>query len=341
MGIKRYLGFSLFFIFLLGLFVYSFTGEKFTLEIAGIAITLPVAIWAVIPALLLMIATIFHLLFHGTKNAFSIRKIKKDSQNFTEAAKEALLGKEINSEYKSEYFKLPGAILPLLNADPLKAKKYRVYDDDIQDILDVKEAIERGEVVDLSKYNLKPNNPYVIKNEFNKIKDDPSSAKNILSRCKEIEDSSVCEKACLEYAKVASFKEIDECEVTPSRELLDIMIDRMGMGEDSLEISDEELIGYLKRIDEVDRLDESYLLSVLKRAKNRIGPDRLVRLAGKFTHDFPHRSGEAYLYVMFELQRVDDAREFLANSGDDEYKKFQYMLYLKDQGKNFDPEIFV
>ncbi len=341
MGIKRYIGFSLIFIILLGLFVYSFTGEKFSLEVAGITITLPVALWAVIPALLLMIATIFHLLFHGTKNALQLRKIRKDSNTFTQAAKEALLGKEINAEYKTEFFKLPGAILPLFNADVKKAKKYRVYDDDIQDILDIKESIDRGEVVDLSKYNLKPNNPYVIKNELNKIKNDPKLAIHFLAKCDEIEDKSLCEKVCLEYAKVATFQEIEECNVTPSKKLLDTMLERIGMGDDALEISDDELISYLKRIDEVDRLDERYILHVLKTLKGRVGPDRLIRLASRFTHDFPHRSGEAYLYVMFELQRVDDAREFLANAGEDEYKKFQYMLYLKDQGKNFDPEIFV
>jgi hypothetical protein len=341
MGVKRYIGFSLLFIILLGLFVYSLTGEKFTLDIANITITLPVAIWAVIPALLLSVATVLHLLFYGSKNALKLRKIKKDSANFTEAAKEALLGKEITKEYKSEFFKLPGAILPLLNADPLKARKYRVYDDDIQDIIDIKEAIERGEVVDLSKYNLKPNNPYVVKNELNRIKDDPKVATKILDHCDEIEDKSVCEKAFNEFIKVASLSEIRKYESRPSREVFDILIDRIGSKKNPIELSDEEIIDYLKDIDEVDRLDSDYLLSVMKRLKRKIDPDRLVRLASKFTHDFPHRSGEAYLYVMFELQRVDDAREYLANSGEDEYKKFQYMLYLKDQGRNFDPEIFV
>ncbi len=334
MGIKKYIGFGLFFIILLGVYVYSFEGGKYTLHIVDVPITLPIAVWVILPVILLFLATIAHLMFYGTKSALRFRRIKKDGEKFTQAAKEALLGKEINTDYKSEIFKLPGAILPLLNSDPYKAKKYRIYNDDVQDILEMKERLENGEVVDLSKYDLKPANPNVLKNALNKLAEDKTYATEILKRC---DDKEVCKIAFATFATYAPLAELQKYEIEPTREVFDIMIERIGASENPLEISDDEMIAYIKELD----YDEADFTALLKKLRSKMLPDRLVHFAEKLAHEFPHRAGEAYLYVLFELQMIDDARDFLANAQEEEYQKFRYLLFLKEQGRNFDTELFV
>ncbi len=334
MGLKKYIGFGLFFIILLGLYVYSFEGGKYTLHIVDVPITLPIAVWIILPVILLFLATIAHLMFYGTANAIKFRRVKKDGEKFTQAAKEALLGKEIKADYKSDIFALPGAILPLLNADPYKAKKYRIYNDDIQDILEAKERLENGEVVDLSSYNLKPSNPYMLQNALNEMAKDRTYATTILKRC---DDKATCKKAFLTFATYAPMSELEKYEVEPSREVFDIMIERVGASEDALELSDDEMIAYLKKL---DYTSEDFI-ALMKKLRSKLVPDRLLNLAAKLAHEFPHVAGEAYLYVLFELQMIDDAREFLVNASEDEYQKFRYILFLKDQGRNFDTELFI
>jgi len=334
MGLKKYIGFGLFFIILLGVYVYSFEGGKYTLNIVDVPITLPVAVWIILPVLMLFLATVAHLAFYGTKNVIKLRRVRKDGEKFTQAAKEALLGKEIKAEYKSEIFKLPGAILPLLNSDPYKAKKYRIYNDDVQDILEVKERIANGEVVDLSKYALKDANPNVLQNALNQMHDDRTYAGTILKRC---DDKSICKQAFATFATYASMPDLVKYQGEPSREIFDIMIDRIGASEDALEFSDDEIVAYVKELD----YNSEDFTRLLKKLRSKVLPDRLVHLAEKLAHEFPQRAGEGYLYVLFELQMIDDAREFLANAGEDEYQKFNYLLFLKDQGRNFDTELFV
>jgi uncharacterized membrane protein len=53
MGIKRYIIVTLIYMLAIGLYVYSFNGESFTLELFGLSLTLPVAFWMVVPVLLL------------------------------------------------------------------------------------------------------------------------------------------------------------------------------------------------------------------------------------------------------------------------------------------------
>jgi len=338
MGLKKYIGFSLLYIVLLGLFVYSFEGGKYTVNILDIPITLPIAIWIVLPVFILALMTIFHLMFYGTKNMLTLRKIKKDSQKFTQRAKEALLGKEVDTDYKSEVFKLPGAILPLLNSDPNKAKKHRVHNDDIQDIIDIKEQLKRGEVVDLSEYNLKKNNPYMLQNYRNRLKKDPDFAISILTKC---DDELTCDLAFENFLGFGSFEDIKRFQKKPSKKVLYALIDRLDSKEHPINISNDELISYMKDIDKVEPFDSNELIDIMKRLRSKLTPDRVVILSSMIANDFPHRGGEAYLYTMFDLQKIDDAREFLENASDDEYPKFRYLLFLKDQGKNFDIDLFV
>jgi hypothetical protein len=338
MGLKKYVGFSLLFTILLGLFVYSFEGGKYTVNVLDVPITLPIAVWIVIPVFLLAVATIAHLMFYGTKNALTLRKIRKDSQKFTTAAKAALLGKAIDVSYKSDAFKVPGSILPLLNSDPKKAKSYTINSDEIRNILDLKEQLQRGEVVDLGEYDLSPSNQYMLHNELNKLENDPAYASTILSKCS---DEASCAKAFEKFVTLGSLEDIKKYQKTPSKKVLNLMIDRVGSHKHPLELSNIEIVDYMKSIDDIDPYTSDEIVGLMKKVRSKLTPDRLVLLADKITHEFPHRGGEAYLYTMFELQKVDDAREFLENATEDEYPKYRYLLFLKDQGRSFDIELFV
>ena len=334
MGLKRYIVFGALLLVAMGVGIYAYTGAYYALNIAGITVKLPVAVWMMIPAFFVYVMSIVHLMFHGTVNFARLRAIKKDSEKFVENAKKALLGKQLSGEgYKSEVFKLPGAILPLLNIDPKRSAHHRVYDDGIQDILEAKQRIKEGEVVDLSKFNLLPDNALVLKNAENALRQDRTYAKVILQKC---DDKALCQKAHLALAEYASLDEIKKYQVEPTKELFYTLIDRIGARENPIELSDEDIIEMVEKLD----FTKEDFIALAKKLKNKVNPDRLILLFEKLAHEFPHEAGDGYLYVLFELQMVDTAREFLENSSEEEYPVFKYLLFLKDSGKNFDTDLF-
>jgi len=334
MGLKKYISFGLILLIAMGIFAYSLEGKYYSLSLAGITVNLPVAVWVILPAVLLFLITIFHLIFYGTLGFARMRKIKKDSEKFLQNSKNALLGKVVVNEYKTDIFKLPGAILPLLNVDPKRYADHRVYDDGIQDILDVKRKIEEGEVLDLSSFVLRDDNALVLKNHENKLIDDKQYAISILNKC---DDKELCEKAYLSLATYGTVSDLTKYDVEPTNRVFYILIDRINAKENQLELSDEDIVSYIKKLD----FNSKDFIDLAKKLKTKLNPDRLLQLFERLSHDFPHDGGESYLYVMFELQMMDNAREFLENSSEDEYVKFKYMLFLKNSGKNFDTELFV
>ncbi len=333
MGFKKYLFLGLLLIAATGVYVYSLTEEYYSISVAGISLSLPIAVWVILPMVILYIATLIHIMFYGTLGFFRLKKIKKDAEKFLENEKRALLGKKVDGDvYKSEIFKLPGKVLPLLNIDPKRYSGYRIHDDSIADILEIKQKIYAGEVVDLSRFNLLPDNALVIKNYENMLKEDKSYAATILRKCS---DKELCKKAAIAMAEYSPISELKKYNVEITEEILYKLIDRIG--ENNFELSNDKILEYAKELN----FDSKKLLNLVKKLKDKLSPDERVKFAVALMAKFPEEGADAYLYTMFDLQMIDKARDFLDNSSKQEYTKYKYLLFLKDNGKNFDIDMFV
>jgi len=333
MGFKKYLVFGLILIIAAGLYVYSLVNGYYTLTVAGISVSLPIAVWVILPALVLYIFTVIHLMFYGTLGFFRYKKIKNDSNKFLDNQKKALLGKKIDdNEYKSEVFKLPGAVLPLLNIDPKRYMGYRVYDDEVADILEAKQKVYAGEVVDLSMYNLQPDNAIMIKNYENMLKNDKSYAATILKKCT---DKDLCKKAALAMAEYSPVSELKKYDVEITKEILNKLIQRIG--DENFDLTYADILEYAKEL----KFDKEDFVELAKQLKDKLTPDERVKFADELIATFPDLGGEAYLYTMFDLQLIDKARDYLDNSAKKEYTKYKHLLFLKDSGKNFDIDLFI
>ena len=70
MGIKRYILLTLVYIMAIGLYVYSFNGDYYALDVLGLSLNLPIALWIILPVVALFLSTIFHLVFYNFKTFY-------------------------------------------------------------------------------------------------------------------------------------------------------------------------------------------------------------------------------------------------------------------------------
>ncbi len=337
MGFKKYMAAGLLLILIIGLYVFSFEGGRYTLDFFGINITLPIAVWVIVPAIILYIFTLIHMMFYGAIEFSKKRALKKGHKNFIKATKNVLLGLDNNVQFKSEWLKLPGAILNIFNIDPRKRAK-KVPNEEIQEILDLKEKLDRGEVVDLSKYRLPIDNPLVLENLENKLKKDKLYADGILKNCPD-RNLPLCKKAFREFAKYASLDQIRKYEKEGykiDKEIFDILIERFHSKENPINLTNDDIANLIKNLD----FEKEDFIALAKKLKSKMNPDALIFLFERLFNEFP-KASDAYLFILFELQMIDKAREILENSSLDEYVKFKHLLFLIDSGKNFDIEDFV
>ena len=334
MGIKRYILLSFVYMFAIGLYVYSFNGDSYTVSLFNFSLALPVAIWMILPVLLLTIASVAHLIFYNFKDFLFKRALKKDFELFKDAAKSRILGDEINVAYKTDGFKFAGRLLQCMKFDPTLPASF--IEEEIAKAVAVAINIDNGNVEDLKKYRLNKNNPVVVKNMINRLAVEPKYAIEVLKNCKDL-NSELCEKAYDALVSFASFNEIKRYDFPVDKRIFRRMMERYLDADDSFDMDLKSIEDMLEKFN-ADRAD---YLELAREIKIKLAPDSLIALFEKLYNTKGSVAADAYLYVLYDLQMIDKVRDILTNSDKDEFVKFKTVLFLRDHGKQIDLDKFL
>lgn len=334
MGIKRYIFLMAIVIAVCGIYVYTFENSTYTLEFFGIPVTLQVALWITLPMVLVMVLSVAHMMFYGMKNYMTNRALGKDRENFISYSKSVLLGEESDVKFKTEWFKLPKEILQAVK-NPVIGKSV-LEDDDLKKVCeDISSVYDDGEYVNLKSYRLTDENPLNIKNKINQLDKEPKIASDVLRNCKDSE-SELCQKALNTLINNASYTEISKLNLPLTPLHVKTIVKRSIDKENELFMSEEQLDELLNSV----QMSDNQYLEIARMLKKDMNPDALVAMFEKIYHK-EAAAGKAYLYILFELQMLDKAREVLASSEDSEYSNFKTYLFLRENNKNADINIFL
>jgi len=97
MKIGLYVFASLAYIALLGAFAYTLELGNYRLDLLNI--TLPISIWIILPALLLFVFTVGHMLFYGLKNYLLLKKWRKDTKKLEDGLYWSLVNEPKEQKY--------------------------------------------------------------------------------------------------------------------------------------------------------------------------------------------------------------------------------------------------
>lgn len=333
MGIKRYVFFAIIIIALCGVYVYTFQDGSYSLEFFGIPIALKIAVWIVLPMVLLAIFTILHLTYYYIKISMQRRALAKDYEMFLEYAKSALLGKDFTPQFKTQWFQTPTEMLKAMREAKDGANLLR--DEELKKICQDIVSIDDGEFVNIKPYKLDSENPLAIKNRLNELNSEPKKAQEILRNCSSL-DSNLCKSAFDSLIKTASYTEIRKYDFPLSPKEVSIILKRNIDKDDDLYISETDIDSLINEV----KMGEDEYVKIANLLKREINPETLVAMFEKIFHK-DITAGKAYLYILFELQMIDKAREVLQNADEDEYKEFKTYLFLRDNGQNIDLKLLV
>ncbi|MDD3343841.1 MAG: fatty-acid--CoA ligase [Sulfurospirillaceae bacterium] len=336
MGIKRYILLTIVYMLGIGLYVYSFNGDNFSLELLGLSLTLPVAVWIVIPVVLLVVASISHLVFYNFKDFLYKRALKKDFELFKEVAKQKILRESIeNASFRTEGFKLASSVLNSMHYNPDSSVDFS-QEPELAKACEMVKSINSGTYEDLKKYKLSKINELAIQNSINRLQVEPKYALEVLKNCKDI-SSPLCEKAYDALIEFATFAEIKKYNFTPDKRTFRRMMERYLDEKDSFEmdlISIEEML-------EKFNADRADYLELAQEIKIKLSPDALIALFEKLYNTKGNLAADAYLYVLYDLQMIDKVKDILDNSDTDEFVKFKTVMFLREHGKSIDIDKFL
>jgi len=338
MYIKRYSIASLVLMAMIGGYVFAYvTKESIAISLFGIPLpSLPIALWVIVPIVILYIASVLHFSFYYMLGSFKLRKYEKDYEQILDSIVEAYLGKKVREHsYKTPRYQLLGSLVDNTNFFPRNDLLKDIDNEKIKDVIIMISNIRDGEVVDLKKFKLLPDNELVIQNEKNRYKKGDISAEDILSK-EEKYDSRLLKEVYADFVKTTTLKNIEKYKRFMTKDAIFAIVDRFNSSENKLDISDAELINLLK---DIDMLTQDYI-KISSLLSTSITPENRMKIFETLSED-SESAMEAYLYTLFDLEMLSPADEILENSQDDEYQNFKAYRALKGCNKHFNIELFL
>ena len=338
MYIKRYTIASLILMALVGWYVYAYiTQESIGIELFGVVLpSLSIAVWVVVPLVVLYIASVFHMSFYSILGSFKLRRYEKDYDKVIDAIVDAYLSKaERNHTFKTPRYQLLGGLLDNTTLF-LKGEVTPTTDNDkINDVIKAVDSIKSGEVVDLKHYNLKTVNPLVVQNERNRYKKGDVSSEDILSHSDKYA-KELCEEVYTDFVKTSSVNSIEKYKEFLTKETLLEILSRINADENTIEMSNESLINLFNGLDLVmkDYIDMSMVVSHSMIPEQRMKLFEMISLEKEEAMD-------AYLYTLYDLEMLAPANDILDISQPDEYQNFKAYRALKECNKHFSIELFI
>jgi hypothetical protein len=211
MGLKKYIAFSLLLIIAVYIFVFSIQTGNYTVSILDYSRALPIAVWVVLPLVVLFLVTILHIVFYGFKNYLQASAIKKDEENIIEFFKDLLLGNNSNKKFKQKALKELADILVQMKLSP-KVENFESSNNDIKIIVNNMIKINSGEYVSDKSFKFNKNGQVAQKNILNKVNEDVDYAIDVLKKSKDFSDKIV---------KAAFFNVVKNKSMTTIKKLLD------------------------------------------------------------------------------------------------------------------------
>ena len=339
MNIKRYTVAALIWMGLVGWYVYAYaTRGSMSIDFFGIPMpSLLIAIWIIVPIFILYLASVAHMLFYSIVGTFRLRKYEKDYEKFINAIVDAYLGKkEIHYTFKTERYKLLGALLQNSIVYPKGDMVEKINNEKIDKVLELIQEIKNGEVVDLKPYNLPSDNELVIQNERNRYKKGQISAESILSNSTKY-DERLCKEVYTDYVKTAPLSGIKKYKNYLTKEALHRILARINADENILEISNEEILELFAML---ELLKKDYIEIAAILSKGGMIPEQRIKLFETLSEENDDAM-DAYLYTLYDLEMIAPANAILDNSQPNEYQNFKAYRALKECGEHFGIDMFI
>lgn len=336
MYFKRYSIAVLAFIIVVSWYIYAFVSSGaiapgiYTWKLPS----LPIAVWIAILLGIVYFFSILHFSSVSLLSSFRLRKFGKDYDKLIVALGQAYLQNHISQDYQTDRYKLLGALVQN-SSIYFNGEIADIDNEQLRQTLQIIHNIKNGEVVELKKYNLEANNPFVLSNNLNRYKAHQLSPEDILKK-QDLYSHELAVMAYNDLVKTASYDTVLKYKELLNKDALFIILDRLNLEENGLELSNEQLKELVNMVD----IDEATYIEMSKLLSTKLSPESRIKLFENLS-EVHEKAMRAYLFTLFDLEMLGVADEILHNTQPGEYESLKAYSSLKKCNQNYDISLFV
>jgi hypothetical protein len=330
MRLSLYIFAALTFTAIIGAFAYTINPSTHTIEVMGIHFSLPVAVWLVLPMVFLLLFTVVHMVFYGLKGYFKINKWHKDAATLDDALYWSMMNEPKEQKYSIPEIANSAVLLGKSNLDVLDGVEG--LSPRLSKALNIVNKIKNGDYVDLKENKMAKvfteGNPLLIQNRLNRLKSDEKFVEEVMKSTSSY-SKQVCSQALEIFATKETFFKARKYHKVFDVQNFFVLLNRANNEED-IELTGEILNDFVSAL-KLSCKDYARIAYITKRM---FRPDENLALFKKYQNENP-KAQNAYLYLLFEYELLDEVGSYLEEHDDYDFVQFRALYDLKKSHKNY------
>jgi hypothetical protein len=315
---------------IVGALVHMVNPNNFLIEVMGINFNFPVAVWVVLPMFLLLVFTVIHMFYYGVRSYFRKKKWLHDTETLEDALYWSLVHEPKDQKYMIDDIKRSAVLLSKSTLDVVDGVEG--LSDRLTKIVNVLNKIKNGEYVDLKENKLakvfNEGNPHLIQNRLNRLENDPEFVEEVMKSSSQYSEMVQKEALRIFASKETFFKARKYAKIFDVENFM-VMLNRAAEDED-MGLSPEILQDFIEAL----KLKCADFVRIAKVTKKIFSPDQNLALFKRYQKENP-KAQNAYLYLLFEYELLDEIANYLDEQEDHEFVKYRALFELKKQNKGF------
>lgn len=313
---------------LIGAFVYTLELGTYRLDIVNIS--LPITLWVIAPAVVLFIFTIVHMIFYGMRNYFQVKKWERDTETLEDGLYWALVNEPKGQKYSIGKVK---SVASLLDKSSLSVNdNIEGLSPRLAKVSNMIMKINNGEYIDLKEVKMnkvfKDGNPILIKNRLNRLESDEKFVEEVMKSSSNY-SPEVQKEALGIFVKYTNFESARKYSKIFDTENFLSLLNRVTT-DDDLGLNKDVLTHFVKDL----KLTCADFIKIAQITKKYFKPDENIVLFDNYQKD-NDKAQNAYLYLLFEYELLDQVKAYLNEQEDNEFIKFRALAELKRQNAKY------
>ncbi len=315
---------------IVGALVHMVNPNNFLIEVMGINFNFPIAVWVILPMLLLLLFTVIHMSYYGLRSYFKKKKWLHDAETLEDALYWSLVHEPKEQKYMVDSIKRSAVLLSRSTVDVVDG--IEGMSDRLTKIVNVLNKIKNGEYVDLKENKLakvfNEGNPHLIKNRLNRLHSDPEFVEEVMKSSSKFSELVQKEALSIFASKETFYKARKYAKIFDVENFM-VMLNRAAEDEE-MGLTAEILNDFIEAL----KLKCVDYVRIAKVTKKIFSPDQNLALFKGYQKEDP-KAQNAYLYLLFEYELLDKIADYFEEHEEYEFVKYRALYELKKQDKRF------
>ncbi len=330
MRLTLYIFAALTLVAIIGAFTYTMNPNNYLMEVMGINLNFPVAVWVVMPMILLLVFTTIHMSYYSLKGYFKLKKWHRDAATLDDALYWSMVNEPKEQKYSTPEVAAAANLLGQSNIEVLDSVEG--LSPRLAKVYNIISKIKNGEYVDLKENKMlkvfNEGNPLLKQNRLNRLAGDDKFVEEVMKSSSSFSDPVRIKALELFAAKESFFKAKKYAKIFDFKNFY-IMLERLNTEED-MELTSEILDEFIDAL----KLGCSDYTMIAYITKKHFSPDENLMLFKKYQNENP-KAQHAYLYLLFEYELMDEVAAYLEEHDKRDFIKGRAMYELKKGNNNF------